>query len=522
MASSSQELAGSSGIISKLTLGNVIFLGFAYLAFKLLYQVVYYRFFHPLAKFPGPFWGSVTRLWIAYHNVAEDECQTNKALHEKFGPVIRITPTMLLVSDATKLPEIYSRNADKSKHYITGSFGKTESLFNMQDHKVHSRFRKIAAAPYSFSNVKKMEPLIDARMHDWINKIDSLFAQTGAKFDFAPWAIYMAYDIISEVGFGAPFGFIEQGKDVEGLIQGFHDGLVPFGIMARLYPFTNWVKSTWFGEKYLVASPEQESGIGTLMRFRDKLIEQRFRDIEEGKTAGRIDLLQTFIEARDENGNPLDLDYIKAEILLVLLAGADTTGTAFQAMMVHIMGSPQVYAKLMEELDRVTREGKLSDMPQYMEVVEHCPYYVACVKESMRLNPSAPNIFPRLAGRGGMELNGKYVPEGTELTSNPWLVHRDPNIFGADADSFRPERWLESEERAKEMNKYSMGFGYGARVCLGRTIAEMELYKAPLQFFRTFKPTILNPEEPGKYHVKGGVSFFSDMWINIDRRPRVV
>lgn len=200
---------------------------------------------------------------------------------------------MLLVSDATKLPEIYARNVDKSKHYITGSFGKTESLFNMQDHKVHSRFRKIAAAPYSFSNVKKMEPLIDARMHEWINKIDELFAQTGAKFDFSPWAVFMAYDIISEVGFGAPFGFIEQGKDVGDLIQGFHDGLVPFGIMARLYPFTNWVKSTWVGDKYLVASPEQESGIGTLMRFRDKLIEQRFRDIEEGKTDGRIDLLQT-------------------------------------------------------------------------------------------------------------------------------------------------------------------------------------------------------------------------------------
>lgn len=200
---------------------------------------------------------------------------------------------MLLVSDATKLPEIYHRNANKSQHYITGSFGKSESLFNMQDHKQHSYFRKIAAGNYSFSNIKKMEPLIDARMKEWVTKIDSLFAQKGERFDFSPWAVYMAYDIISEVGFGAPFGFIEQGKDVEGLIQGFHDGLVPFGIMARLYPFTNWVKSTWFGDKYLVARPEQESGIGTLMRFRDKLIDQRFKDIEAGKTNGRVDLLQT-------------------------------------------------------------------------------------------------------------------------------------------------------------------------------------------------------------------------------------
>lgn len=63
--------------------------------------------------------------------------------------------------------------------------------------------------------------------------------------------------------------------------------------MARLYPFTNWVKSTWFGEKYLVASPEQNSGIGSLMRFRDGLIDRRYKDIEKGTTNGRIDLLQT-------------------------------------------------------------------------------------------------------------------------------------------------------------------------------------------------------------------------------------
>lgn len=199
---------------------------------------------------------------------------------------------MLLVSDATKLPEIYSRHADKSKHYITGSFGKAESLFNMQDSRIHSRFRKIAAAPYSFSNVKRMEPLIDGLISQWVTKLDDSFARPGERFDFAPWAVYMAYDIISEAGFGRPFGFIEQGKDVEGLIQGFHDGLVPFGIMARLYPFTNWVKSTWFGDKYLVASPEQDSGIGTLMRFRDRLIAQRFRDIETGANI-RFDLLQT-------------------------------------------------------------------------------------------------------------------------------------------------------------------------------------------------------------------------------------
>ncbi|KAI8282818.1 isoamyl alcohol oxidase [Colletotrichum sp. SAR11_57] len=382
-----------------------------------------------------------TKLWITYHNIKQDECQTLQALHKKHGPIMRITPTMLLVTDATKLPEIYHRNANKSQHYITGSFGKTESLFNMQDHTVHARYRKIAAAPYAFSNIKKMEPLLDHHIDRWVEKLDNNFASPGKRLDFAPWAVYLVYDIVSDVGFGQPFGFIEQEKDVEGLIQGFHDGLVPFGIMARCWPFTNWVKSTFLG-KYLVATPEQDSGIGTLMRFRDRLIAKRFEDIEKGATNGRIDLLQTFIEARDEKGEPLDLEYIKAEILLVLLAGADTTGTAFQAFMMHVLTHPEVYERLMEEIDTQTRAGNLSDIPH--------------------------------------------------------------------------------EEKTKKMLKYNMGFGYGARVCLGRDLAMMELSKAPLQLFRRFKPEAINKTDPGRYVVKGGVSFYEGMWINIERRPKTL
>ena len=163
----------------------------------------------------------------------------------------------------------------------------------VQDHRVHAQYRKVAASPYSFSNIRRMEPLVDGNIARWLGRPDGDFAATGAAFDLAPWAVYLAFDVLSEVGFGAPFGFIEKGADVAGLIQGFHDGLVPFGIMARLYPFTNWVKRTRFGEKYLVAGPEQDSGIGVLMRFRDRLIEQRYKDIEAGTAGGRTDFLQT-------------------------------------------------------------------------------------------------------------------------------------------------------------------------------------------------------------------------------------
>jgi cytochrome P450 len=143
--------------------------------------------------------------------------------------------------------------------------------------------------------------------------------------------------------------------------------------------------------------------------------------------------------------------------------------------------------------------------------------HLSTLTTSSSLCPSAPNIFPRVVGPAGLTLNGHFAPPGTEITCNPWLVHRDKAIYGADAGDFRPERWLEDEEQAKLFNKYSMTFGYGARVCLGKDIALMELYKAPLRFFRMFRP-VVDEKRPGTFVVKGGVGFWEEQWVRVERR----
>ncbi|KAH8661686.1 cytochrome P450 [Tricladium varicosporioides] len=499
------------------TLENAIACFAAFIAYNIIAQIIYYRFFHPLRKFPGPFWASVTRLWLGYHCFMETELPTIYKLHQKYGPVLRITPTLLLVSDTKKLPIIYHRAANKTNHYVTGSFGIVESLFNIKEHKAHAKLRRIAAGPYSFSNIKKMEPLIDARMTEWADTISERFT-SGKAFDLCDWAVFMAYDIVSEIGFGAPIGFVTAGRDIEGLIKGFHVGIRVFGIMARFHPFMTWIKTTPLG-KYFVAKPEDESGIGALMRFRDKLLTERLSDISAGKAGNRVDLLQTFLDARLDNGEPLDLEYVKAEILLVLLAGADTTGTTFQAMFYYIMSTPGVYQKMMSEIDAATCAGHLSpEIPQYDEVLAHCPYYIAIVHETMRLCPSAPNIFPRVVSEPGLDLYGKVAPPGTEITCNPWMLHRDKGFYGDDADVFRPERWMESPERTRELQKYNFAFGYGARVCLGKDIALVELYKGPLHFFRTFEAKLVNEKKPGRFVVAGGVGFWLDMQVTVKKR----
>lgn len=64
---------------------NVIFGLLVYLLFIITKQIIKYRFFSPIKDFPGPFLGSVTRLWLAWHNLRETELAAVQALHKRYG-----------------------------------------------------------------------------------------------------------------------------------------------------------------------------------------------------------------------------------------------------------------------------------------------------------------------------------------------------------------------------------------------------------------------------------------------------
>jgi hypothetical protein len=71
--------------ISHLSFRNISLAFITFILYKVVAQIVYYRFFHPLRKFPGPFWPSVTRLWIGWHCWRQTELETIYRLHEKYG-----------------------------------------------------------------------------------------------------------------------------------------------------------------------------------------------------------------------------------------------------------------------------------------------------------------------------------------------------------------------------------------------------------------------------------------------------
>lgn len=96
-------------------------------------------------------------------------------------------------------------------------------------------------------------------------------------------------------------------------------------------------------------------------------------------------------------------------------------------------------------------------------------------------------MWPPVGGLGfktvppeGDYLNGYFVPGGTEIGQGFHGVGRSKAVWGADADVFRPERWLFArDDRLRDMtNAVDTHFGHGKYSCLGKPIAIMELHKA--------------------------------------------
>lgn len=186
----------------------------------------------------------------------------------------------------------------------------------------------------------------------------------------------------------------------------------------------------------------------------------------------------------------MSLEEAERQCFILTVGSQDTSAAFMSALVGHILGDPRIGSKLLDEISLFERSGKLSSpIVTYDETVE-MQYFMACVYETLRLSPSVSMILPRYAPAGGMQLKGTWISERAEIAANPYVIHRNAEIFGSDADTYRPERWLENPEQVRLMHKFSFWFGYGSRKCLGRYIALFESQKFIVQVCRPQKFSI--------------------------------
>jgi cytochrome P450 len=191
------------------------------------------------------------------------------------------------------------------------------------------------------------------------------------------------------------------------------------------------------------------------------LIERRLADPHD---VG--DILSILFSAEDENGDKMNRKQVRDALVSLIAAGHETSTNTLIWTMYLLSEHPIVFEKVQAELRTVLggRDPEPSDLPQLI-------YLDQVIKESMRLYPSGWT-----QGRcavGDFEVDGYRFPAGTLLMFSQWTMHRHPDLW-EDADTFRPERW-DPALRQKGLQWAYFPFGGGSRICLGKSLAQLEL-----------------------------------------------
>ena len=188
------------------------------------------------------------------------------------------------------------------------------------------------------------------------------------------------------------------------------------------------------------------------VRRMDDVLRAEIRDRQAASDLGeRDDILSMLVQARDEDGSPLEEDELRDQLVTLLLAGHETTATALAWAFDGLFRNPEVLARL---------KASLPDGDDYLDAV---------VEETLRIRPTVHDVGRRIGEP--LETAAGRLDAGTAVFASVHLLHRRDDLF-PDPLAFRPERFLGDERPST----YAwIPFGGGMRRCLGAAFAQFEM-----------------------------------------------
>nr|QST15082.1 CYP370C13 protein [Diaphanosoma celebensis] len=197
------------------------------------------------------------------------------------------------------------------------------------------------------------------------------------------------------------------------------------------------------------------------------------------------DFIHSFLERMNGERDPQSPFYghvgntnLKISLLDLFVAGAETTSTTLLWSVLLLATHPDAQKKCQEEIDRVVPRDELPSLEHRAEM----PYLEAVLMEIQRYASLVP-IVTHLALQDA-ELCGYSIPKGTVIMANSYQVHHDPQYWER-PDEFHPPHFLNADGSVK-LSEAFIPFSTGKRLCLGESLAKMELFLFLAAFLQRF------------------------------------
>ncbi|KAI0121004.1 cytochrome p450 benzoate 4-monooxygenase [Xylariales sp. AK1849] len=451
--------------------------------------VPYFTTYRNLKHLPGPFVGKFSNFWLALGARQGQKYAWVDAAHRKYGKVVRVGFNHVSIATPEGLHTVYAHgNGFLKDHFYEAFISGVPGVFNVRDRSEHTRKRKIIAHAFSPTAVHDFEPHMSANLKRWVGQLDHMAAYPGkdgySRINMMPWCTYLAFDIIGDLAFGAPFGMVQHGRDMcESTRPGKPTTYVPgaetlnrrgevsstLGFLPALRPWAKYIPDPFFRKGL--------ESVADLHGIAMAAVTKRLDGAEKGPNGNqeRHDILEMLCRSTDSEGNPMPYNELVSEALTQLIAGSDTVSNTSCAVVYWILEGERrnpgtIVSRLQAELDAAIPPE--SEIAAHVDV-KNLQFLRQCIDEAMRLHSTSAIGLPRIVtAEQGVSYGQEHFPKGSVLSVPSFTIHHDADVWGPDVEEFKPDRWLSLTPQQKICFN---PFSYGPRACVGQNVAHMEL-----------------------------------------------
>lgn len=418
-----------------------------------------------LKKLKSPsIWAPLTNIWIAYFNIRHIRFLKVHDAHKKYGPVVRLGPSLVSISDPQAIKEIHGHgtNIIKDVFYDIANPNVHQSMAETRSNNLHHKKRKILSHIFSATKVQEvMEPLVQLKTQQLVDAMDY---RQGETCNMKNWFNYFAYDVISAILFSDSYDFLLKGNDIctaetlDGKRYEVHAGY-SFQHGATFSAFIGHFKPHVANLLRVLLS---WSSIQKASKDFTNMVIYRVNERINRKSDSNKDVFSLFQGMSD--------DEIFAECSTFLNAGNDTTHNALTNAAYLLATNPHALSKLRDILDEIPpADGDVYTFDQVQDI----PYLRACIDEAFRLRPPVGIGLPRVIPPEGAYICGQFYKPNVTVSTPIYTINRDHDLF-SEADEYKPDRWTDESEEKENLKNYCLPFLTGARACIGRNLAYLE------------------------------------------------
>ncbi|KAJ4327627.1 hypothetical protein N0V84_001876 [Fusarium piperis] len=364
--------------------------------FYFLFRGAYYAFFHPLAKAPGPKLYAASSLPYYVHLFRGDWHESLKEMHDRYGPVVRYTPTDVSFITATAMKQIYGHKSSLEATFVKDppsyQRGQQDPTILNANHDDHKRFRRLLSHAFSEKALRSQEDIMKLYIDKFIERLAQQ-AHDGVTLDIVSWYNFATFDLIGDLSFGEPFGCLDSG--------GYHPWVRLVFQTVKAVPFRQIAQYLNMGSLIPYLTPKELI----------KATQQHYQLSREtamkrvASTTDRADFISYILRHNDDKGMTDGEMAVNSHVLII--AGSETTATLLSGVTFQLLMNKTKLDKLVSEI----RSSFDTEDDITLDRVNQLSYLLAALNEGLRMYPPVPNGLPRLVPAGGEIMERFWIPE---------------------------------------------------------------------------------------------------------------